>query len=222
MDVLAFLGETGRLLLRVLVVIAPLLVWQWTFTQTRVYRDGTGPAALTVVASSMVGLAALTALLPDTTMTWDAIVAPGGFWDLSLPEFLWLAAGIARRALPNLLATLQFDDDRSNFQAWLAAAFALWFLRMAIGLLVVGPPGRGRRFLIHEFVTFVVGVFGAIYAGPLLLWSINRLNFWLLLVAIVLIQDCRYDEPPLVLRLAARLTQLQHRHHHLPDASSPP
>jgi len=219
MDVLAVIGATGRLLLGVLAVIAPLLIWQWTIVLARSYRGRPGPAGLTVAASVMVGIAALAALIPGSILTWDAIAARGGFWELSLREFLSVSVGIARQAIPALQATLQFDDQRRNFQAWLAAAFALWLVRMVLGL-VAGPPRGVRRFLLAELVCFVVGVFATIYAGPLLLWSINRLNFWIFLVLILLIQDCRYDEPPLILRLAARPIRMFHQHHALPSALS--
>src|SRR6185312_3609305 len=193
-----------------------LLAWQWTIGLAAHYRANAGPVGLTVAASVMVGIGALAALLPGATLTWDAIIAPGGFWDLTLWEFMSLSIDIARRAIPTLLATLQFDDERRNFQAWIAAALALWFVRMAIGL-IAAPRHRGGRFLIAELATFAVGVFGAIYTGPLLLWSVNRLNFWLFLLLVLFIQDWRYDEPPLVVRLAARLTGRARRHQPLPD-----
>lgn len=217
MDVAAFMGEAGHLLLRVLLVIAPLLVWQWTIALGQPYRASAGPVGLTVAASTMVGLAALAALMPQATLTWDAIVPHGGFWDLTLAEFLSLSFDIMRRAMPALLATLQFDDDQSNFQNWLAMAIALWLIRLAVGL-IARPARGGWRFLGTDLASFIVGVFATIYAGPLLLWSVNRLNFWLFLLLILLIQDCRYDEPPLVFRLAGRLTRMPYRRERLPES----
>ena len=210
MDLLAFIGGAGRWLLRALLVIAPLLAWQWTITLGQPYRAKTGAIGPTLVASTMVGLGALVALLPGTTLTWDAIVTSGGFWDLTVPEFLAVSVDIVRQALPALLATLRFDDERRNVQSWIAAALALWFIRLAIGL-IAGPPRGGSQFLLAEIAGFVIGVFATIYAGPLLMWSVNRLNFWIFLVLILLIQDFRYCDPPLTVRLLGRLTRLPQR-----------
>ena len=96
MDLLAFIGGAGRWLLRALLVIAPLLAWQWTITLGQPYRAKTGAIGPTLVASTMVGLGALVALLPGTTLTWDAIVTSGGFWDLTVPE----SGGVGRHRPP--------------------------------------------------------------------------------------------------------------------------
>ncbi len=47
MDLLAFMGGAGRWLLRALVVIAPLLVCQWTIALGQPYRARAGTIVLT-------------------------------------------------------------------------------------------------------------------------------------------------------------------------------
>jgi hypothetical protein len=200
MDLLGVMVEAGRWLLRVLAVVLPLLAWQWIFALARPYRGDTGPLGLTLAAGVMIGLAALAELFPFSPLSWDAIVAPGGLWDLSVPEFLSLSVRIVRRAVPALLAALRHGDEQRNVRTWLGAAAALWFIRLAIGLLA-WPKRGGGQFLLAEIACFVAALFGTIYAGPLLLWSANRLNFWLFLVVVLLIQDYRYDRPPILQRL---------------------
>ena len=88
----------------------------------------------------------------------------------------------------------------------LAGGAALWH----------GPvlPGGGGD-------AFIAGALGTIYLGPLVLWSIDRLNFWLLLIAILLIQDYRYDDPPLFGRLVGAVSNARHRHRGLPTEAMP-
>jgi len=201
MDVLAFLGEVGRLALPVFIVIAPLLAWQWIALWARPYRrrpDGlTDP---TIIAGMMVGIGMLAVILRPETLSWGAIVSVGGFWDLSVGEFAELARSMMIHGPGALFAALQFDDERRDLEAWLVLAIVLWWIRM-IAVWLTGPPRGTVRFLAAELVTFLASAFGTVYLGPLLFWSINRLNFWLILIAILLIQDYRYDDPPLFGRL---------------------
>ena len=102
------------------------------------------------------------------------------------------------------------DDARRDLQAWLGLAMTLWLVR-AIAVLLSGPPQGGSRLLLGEIATLVSSIIGTVYLGPLLLWSLNRLNFWLLLIVILLIQDYRYDEPPLFGRLVGAVNGVRHR-----------
>jgi hypothetical protein len=219
MDMLAWMGEAGIFLLRAILVVAPLLVWRWTIAFTSPYRCGTGSVWPTLAASAMAGLGALAAVMPHTMLTWDAIVSPGGFWDLTLPEFLPVAAGLVRRSLPALSEVPRSDNARSLFIGWIAGILVIWGARLAVGLLAVRARNARLRFLTAELVCFVVGMSSTIYAGTLLAWLVNRLNFWLFLVVILLIQDYRYGHPPLAWRLTGWLTMTPRRHVRGPDES---
>jgi hypothetical protein len=216
MDVLEFLGEAGRVLLRVFIVIAPLLAWQWVALWARPYRRRVGGLAdPTIIAGMMVGVAILAVILPSEALTWDAIVSVGGFWDLDLMSFVELARSMVLHGPGALLTTLIYDDERRDLQAWLALAITLWAIRV-ISVWMAGPPRGTNRFLLAEAATFLASVIGTVYLGPLLLWSIDRLNFWLLLIAVLLIQDYRYDEPPLFGRLVGAVNVARHRHRAYP------
>jgi hypothetical protein len=221
MDVLEVLGETGRILLRVFIVIAPLLAWQWVALWGRPYRRRAGGLAdPTVIAGAMVGIAILAVILPPETLTWDAIVSVGGFWDLGLTQFVELARSIVVHGPGALLSTLFYDDPQRDLRAWLSLAVTLWAIRV-VAVWMAGLPSGTSRFLLAEATTFLASVGGTVYLGPLLLWSINRLNFWLLLVAVLLIQDYRYDEPPLFGRLVGAVNAARHRHRNLPSEAMP-
>jgi len=219
MDVLAWMGDAGIFLLRVALVVAPLLLWRWTIALTSPYRAGTGSIGPTLAASAIAGLVALAATLPNSIFTWDAIVSRGGFWDLTLPEFLAVAAGVVGRAIPALLEVLQSAGARSNFVGWIAAIIVIWSARLAIGLHALPVRNARLRFLAAELACFLVGMFATIYLVTLLPWLANRLNFWLFLVLILLIQDYRYGHPPLLWRLAGWLTSTPRRHVCGPDDS---
>ena len=221
MDVLEILGEIGRVLLRVFIVIAPLLAWQWVALWTRPFRRRSGGLAdPTVLAGMMVGVAILAVILPPEALTWDAIVTVGGFWDLGLMQFVELARSMVLHGPGVLLATVLYDDPWRDLQAWLTLAVTLWAIRV-VAVLMGGPPYGPGRLLLAELATFLASALGTVYLGPLLLWSTNRLNFWLLLIAILLIQDFRYDEPPLFGRLVGAVNAVRHRHRPLPAEVMP-
>ena len=201
MDLLELLGWIAR----GIAILAPLLLWRWILTVTRARRERPGPIVLTVLASVMVGVAAAAAVLADTAPSWDSIVAVGGYWDRPLSEFPLLAIGLIRRAIPKLLAILRLDDARRDYRVWLGMAFAIWGARIFVGMF--RQPRQGVfRFLVAEAIAFAAGVVATIYLGPLLLWAVNRLNFWLLLAIVLIIQDCRYGQPPKTYRIAEWLT----------------
>ena len=137
----------------------------------------------TIIAGMMVGVATLAVILPSGALTWDGVVMVGGYWDMSLGQFMDLAHGMVVNGPVALLTVLAVDDARRDLQAWLALAMTLWLVR-AIAVWLSGPPQGGSRLLLGEAATFVASIIGTVYLGPLLLWSLNRLNFWLLLIVI--------------------------------------
>jgi hypothetical protein len=214
MDVLDLLGDIGRVLLRLFVVIAPLLAWQFVALWARPLRRRAGGLAdPTIIAGMMLGIGTLAVILPPATLTWNAIVAVGGFWDLGLWQFVELARGMAVNGPFVLLAALVQDDAQRNLQAWVALAMTLWLVRVG-AVWLSGPPQGGSRLALGEAATLLASMIGTIYLGPLLLWSVNRLNFWLLLIIVLLIQDYRYDEPPLFGRLVGAVNGGRHRRRH--------
>ncbi|MGA9015428.1 MAG: hypothetical protein WB509_23300 [Acetobacteraceae bacterium] len=211
MDVFDLLGDAGRIVLRTFLVAAPLLAWQFVALWARPLRRRSGGLAdPTVIAGMMVGIAILAVILPAEALTWDGAIMVGGYWDMSLWQFMGVAHDMVVNGPVALLTVLMVDDARRDLQAWLGLAMTLWLVR-AIAVLLSGPPQGGSRLLLGEIATLVSSIIGTVYLGPLLLWSLNRLNFWLLLIVILLIQDYRYDEPPLFGRLVGAVNGVRHR-----------
>ena len=185
MDVLQVFGEAARFALRAFIVLAPLLAWQWIALWSRPWRRRAGGLAdPTIIAGMMAGIALLAVSFRPEMLDWNAIVSVGGYWDLDTVGFLGVARNFVLHAPGALLAALEYDDGRRNLQAWLVLALALWLVR-AITVLVAGPPYGWPRFVAGELATFIASAFGTVYLGPLLFWSINQLNFWVLLVALI-------------------------------------
>jgi len=210
MDLLDLLGDSAFHLFRAIILAAPLLVWHWTLRLTRRVRMGNGLADATVIAAAMVGLAALALLVPPLALTWDAIMRPGGVWDLSLMAFLDRALRYLARAVPALLQGVVVGDDRANVLAWCGVALLFWLLRV-VALLLSGRVHGRRRLLMAEVVVFAVTAHTAIYLGLMVLWSINQLNFWVILV--LLLQDYRHNHPPVLRQVLNTLTGARSARH---------
>ncbi len=209
MDLLDLLGEAAYYLFRALLVATPLLIWQWAVQFSRAVRGGSGSGDATVASGAMIGLATLPLLIPPMALTWDGIVTPNGVWDLTLAEFMERALRYETRAVAELAAAMLWDDDRVNLIAWCGLALLIWGLR--IGTAVAQRRGhRLRGLLITELAVFITSLHGLIYLATLTLWSINQLNFWVILVAILLIQDFRHNEPPFLPRILSALSGRRH------------
>lgn len=202
MDVIDVLGGIARVLLSGLIVVLPLVVWQWVVLSSRHWRGTFGLLDATLISGVMIGIAALVDVIPAGTLHFDAVTAPGGVWDLTPTAFLRRAAAMASRGIPTMAERLVTDDVQRDLRVWLSLAGAVWLLRLAAGLLRAGVAGAGL-FLLTEVVTFVVSIYGSIYAGLLLIWLFNQLNVWWLLLLLILLQDFRTNDPPYFARLPA-------------------
>ena len=202
MDVIDVLGIAGRVLLSGLIVALPLVIWQWVVLSARHWRGTFGLLDPTLIAGVMIGFAALVVVIPAGTLNFEAVVAPGGVWDLSVVGFLRRAAAMAARGLPAMAELLSYDDAERDLRVWLSLACAIWLLRLAAGLVGVSVA-RAGPFLLTEIVTFVLSAYGSFYAGLLLIWLFNQLNVWWLLLLLALLQDFRNNDPPWLARLTA-------------------
>ena len=202
MDVIDVLGNVGRVLLSGLIVALPLVIWQWAVLSARHWRGTFGLLDPTLIAGAMIGFAALAVVIPTGTLNFEAVVAPGGVWDLSVSGFLHRAAAMAARGLPAMAEMLHYDDSERDLRVWLSLACSVWLLRLAAGLVGVAVA-QAWPFLLTEIITFVLSAYGSFYAGLLLIWLFNQLNVWWLLLLIALLQDFRNNDPPWLARLTA-------------------
>lgn len=217
MEMIDILGDGARWAFRVLGVVLPLLVWQWVILLGRPARGAWGMMDATVLSGGMLGAGVLPLLIPPMAYGWNAIFAADGVWDLTLAEFHARAWAYLLRAAPALLRGLGTPSAQTlDLWVWTALALVIWLLRLAIGATLRRWRGI-RRFLFAEALTFVVSAFGVVYLAPLALWSLNKLNFWMLLLLVVLIQDWRHNEPPIVPRLVSALSGIAIRFRRGPE-----
>ena len=202
MGVIDTLGDVGRALFGWLIVGLPLLAWQWVVLSSRPGRGSFGLIDITLIAGAMVGLAGLAVVIPPGALAFDTVVASGGLWDLSLAGFLRRAGVMAARAVPAMIDMLQADDEERDLRVWLSLAGVLWLSRLALGL-VRQRPNHALVFLLAETATFVASVYGTLYTGVMLIWLVNQMNVWILLLLLLLLQDFRHNDPPLLARLTA-------------------
>jgi hypothetical protein len=143
MDIFDLLDDAGRIMLRTFIVAAPLLAWQFVALWARPLRRRSGGLAdPTIIAGMMVGVATLAVILPSGALTWDGVVMVGGYWDMSLWQFMDLAHGMVVNGPVALLTVLAVDDARRDLQAWLALAMTLWLVAGDRGLAVGAAAGR--------------------------------------------------------------------------------
>jgi len=213
MHLIDLLGTAGRLAFLVLQVVGPLLIWQWIVVACRPWRGVSNFVDATVLSGAMIGAAAVPLVVPSAAIGWTEVVTPGGPWDLSLSDFLERAFAFMALAVPSLLDGLQSDDPHHDLRIWVLLSVVIWMCRIAVATTL----GRGIspiRFMVAEIVTIVSSLYGTVYLAPLLLWSINQLNFWLLLILVMLIQDYRHNEPPALSRIFGMLSGMARLHRH--------
>ena len=111
---------------------------------------------------------------PPDLLGPTAVFQVGGPWDMTFDQFL------ARTANP-------FDYD---FSALLSVAGAVLFLVSGaiaiVPILWFGTPAAIANGARNIFLT-LVGAFTAIYALGYCLWLLNRLNFWVFLLLMILV-----------------------------------
>ena len=205
-DILEAFRGLGRIGLMLAILAGPLVVWRRGIVAAAVWRGRAGlhgRADATVLSGCLTGAVLFGQALPAEALDLAALLGVGGIWDRpasALPDLLWDLATEA----PRRLAAAWDSDARGDVRLLLAAAAAPF----PIQILLVGralPRNRISRLLLAETMVFAMSAGGAAWAFALLCWGVNQLNVWLILIAIVVIQDVRYGHPPVTPRVAARL-----------------
>lgn len=213
MDVLDLLSSAASYAIGPLLIIVPLLLYRWV-TDTAAHWDlyGASREDNATLAGLLLGvcLVAVTPL-PGQPLSFDSVFNRGGPWDFHLETFGALVLDRMEVAPGHLLDRLVFDDERLNLLLGVAMAAAL-----LAGRAIAGVVWQGWRQSVATIaMDLTVVLFTAaltLYAVILTLWLCNRLNFWLFLVAILMIQEYRYNLFGLFPR---------HRHFRLPRARLP-
>jgi len=213
MDVLDLLSSAASYAIGPLLIIVPLLLYRWV-TDTAAHWDlyGASREDNATLAGLLLGVCLVAATpLPGQPLSVEAVFNRGGPWDFGLEAFGALVLDRMEAAPGYLLERLVFDDERWNLTLGVAMAAALLAGRAIAGIVRQG----WRLSAVMIAMDLGVAVFTAaltLYAVILTLWLCNRLNFWLFLVGIVMMQEYRYN----LLGLFPR-----HRHFRLPRARLP-
>ncbi len=112
----------------------------------------------------------------------DTLFGPESYWRRDLAEFL------AHAANPFQHIPLEVLADPTNFSAILFYAVIVAFL-LAIFLLL--PARDAPRTIFVSIIYIGVIFYTIVYAAAFLLWSLYTLNFWLCVVAILLLTHVR-------------------------------
>lgn len=192
MDVLTFLGIGALILLQPLALILPFALW-FRISEAAHYHHpyGSWRPGLATFAGVALGICQIVAQWEPNTLTFQAIFHEGGRWELGIDEFWTLVAQRLADGPHSLMDHLLTDDERWNYSliVFIAAIlFVLDFLRT----LVDGFRGPALLGFLLDITMAVLACGLTIYGVHAGLWLLNRLNFWVVLVAILLLQEFRY------------------------------
>lgn len=216
MDVLDYLNSAGSAAVGPLLILIPLLLHRWV-TDTAAHCEPYGPRRVdnAALAGLILGICVVAVTpLPGEPLSFESVFTAGGPWDIHLEEFGTLVLDRLETGPWRLIERLSVDDERLNLTLGVGLAVALLLVRAAASAASVA--GHGWRLAALELaLDLVIAALTAaltLYAVLLTLWLCNRLNFWLFAVAILMIQEYRYN----VLGLFHK-----HRHFRLPRARLP-
>ncbi|MFD1623285.1 hypothetical protein [Azospirillum griseum] len=193
MDILIFLHSGFLLALEVPLLLAmPFLLWYRVSDAAHLHHPyGSWRPALSTHCGLALGVCMLAAGWVPEQYTFDAIFSPGGPWDLSFVEFLQTLMQRLGDAPHNLVDVLLNSDPHLNFGLVVMVIATLFAVDIGVTL---ASGVRGPMLL-----SFLLDVLMALLAAGLLLhvfysalWLLNRLNFWAIGVALLLLQEYRY------------------------------
>ncbi|HYH37433.1 MAG TPA: hypothetical protein VD860_04360 [Azospirillum sp.] len=213
MDVLELLSSAASFAVGPLLIIVPLLLYRWV-TDTAAHWDlyGGFREDNATLAGLLLGICLVAATpLPGQPLSFDSVFNRGGPWDFHLEAFGALVLDRMALAPGFLLDRLLLDDERMNLTLGVAMAAALLLGRAAVGIAQQGWLRSVATIAMDVAVAALTAAL-VLYGAILGLWLCNRLNFWLFLVGLVMIQEYRYN----MLGLFPR-----HRHFRLPRARLP-
>lgn len=144
-------------------------------------------AKLTVTAGLVLGGALLFALARPEFFTLERVLAADGPWDLSLAQFLTTRANPLALDVPELLRSLRLDELGRPAVILFAVPVVLAIVTVVL-CFSYWPPVPALTCAAVSLLTIFVAAYVAFYLACGLLWGINTLNFWILLIILALYQ----------------------------------
>ncbi|MBP2229273.1 hypothetical protein J2847_002567 [Azospirillum agricola] len=192
MDVLSLLQSVFLLLALPVALVLPFSLWVRISDAAHLHHPyGSWRPALATFCGLALGACMLAALWQPGSLTFAAIFADGGPWDLSIVEFAELVAQRMGDAPHRLFEVLLTDDARLNYGV--VAMLVGTLFAVDVGLTVAsGMRGPMLLAFLLDLLMAVLAAGLTVYAAHAGLWLLNRLNFWSIAVAILLLQEFRY------------------------------
>ena len=214
MDILNTASLLIDLLIGPLMIAVPLLLFRWG-VDAAAYSEPYGHWRVSnaSIAGVILGVCLLVAPpLPGRPQTIMGVLDKTSPWSMSSPDFAAMALDRLLVAPHALIDELLEGDSRSNLAVALLVAGALVMLRALVDTVrEFDWPMTIATLMIDVFIMALTAMM-LLYTAILALWLCNRLNFWVLLLVILLIQEYRYN----VIKLFPR-----HRSFRLPRAVLP-
>jgi len=142
---------------------------------------------LTVTAGLILGVGLLAVVARPEYYYLEQVLRVGGPWDLSLGEFLRYRVSPLRLDVGAVIDELRFDDPRRNL-AVLFLAPAILALVMVVACYRYWQPLAATTCALVSLGAIVIVAYVVFYLACGALWMANLLNFWALLVILVLYQ----------------------------------
>lgn len=183
---IVFLGRVGAVLL---LISLPLLASAAGLAALRradtiAYRAVPIIPGLCVLAGVLGGLLLLAANAEPDLFGGRSLFAADGPWSLGVTEFLTDRLDPARYAPQALFDDIADQADTEAPRVFALAAAVLLALATG-GTLGRWPPGAALRAVAFNALIFLWWTGLTIYAVCLLAWLVNKLNFWLIVIAFV-------------------------------------
>lgn len=192
MDVLTVLGTGALILLQPLALILPFALWMRISEAAHYHHPyGSWRPGLATFAGVALGLCQVVVQWEPNTLTFQAIFHEGGRWSLDIHEFWTLVAQRLADGPHRLAEVMMNDDERWNYSIIVFAVEALFILNLG-RTIAAGFRGPALLGFLLDVTMAVLACGLTIYGVHAGLWLMNRLNFWLVAVAILLLQEFRY------------------------------
>lgn len=193
MDLLNLAWAWALVVAQPLALVLPVMLWSRISEAAHFHHPyGSWRPALATLAGVSLGLSMVVAMWEPGTLTFSAIFEAEGRWNLSVHDFWTLVMERLADGPHRLLEVLTTDDERWNYTVVVAVVAVLFALDSAI-TLVAGFRGPPLLAFLLDLTMAVLACGLTIYGIHAVLWLLNRLNFWVIAVAILLLQEYRYS-----------------------------
>ncbi len=192
MDILTFLQSTFLVLALPVALVLPFSLWFRISDAAHLHHPyGSWRPALATFCGLALGACQVAAVLQPGSLTFEAIFDGGGYWDLAIGDFAELVMhriGDGPHRLADILVT---DDSRLNYGVVVMLVATLFAVDVGLTLAAGGRGPALLAFLLDLLMAALAAVL-TVYTVHVAFWLLNRLNFWVIAVVLLLLQEFRY------------------------------